>query len=76
MGGKLPRSSEARKALIQEMEDALADIQKKAVFFSTEERERVLGVYQRGIETLRRSASGSDLRPIGRLPRDPGPQAE
>ena len=40
------------------MEDALADIRKKAVFFSTEERERVLGVYQRGIKTLRRSTGG------------------
>lgn len=56
--GKLPRSSEARNALIREMEDALADIRKKAVFFSTEERERVLGVYQRGIKTLRRSTGG------------------
>ena len=33
MGGKLPRSSEARKALIQEMEDALVDIQKKQKTF-------------------------------------------
>ena len=56
--GKLPRSSEARNALISEMKEALADIQRKAVFFSAEERERVLGVYQRGIEALRRSTAG------------------
>ncbi len=56
--GRMPRSSEAQNALIQEMENALADIQQKAIFFSAEERERVLGVYQRGIETLRRSTGG------------------
>ena len=56
--GRMPRSSEAQNALIQEMEKALADIQQKAIFFSAEERERVLGVYQRGIETLRRSTGG------------------
>ena len=55
---KLPRSGEARNALISEMEEAQADIQHKAIFFSAEERERVLGVYQRGIEALRRSTSG------------------
>ncbi len=58
IGGKLPRSREARKALISEIEEALADIQQKAVFFSAEERERVLSVYQRGIEALRKSTTG------------------
>ena len=58
IGGKLPRSREARNALISEMEEALADIQQKAVFFSAEERERVLSVYQRGIEALRKSTTG------------------
>ncbi len=50
--GKLPRQSRARNALVQEMEDALADIQRKAVFFSEEEREGVLSVYRRGIKAL------------------------
>ncbi len=56
--GKLRRSSEARNALIREMEEALADIQQKAVFFSAEEREQVLEVYRRGIEALRKPSSG------------------
>ena len=56
--GQLPRSRMARNALIRDMEEALADIQRKAIFFSAKERERVLGVYQRGIETLRSSTSG------------------
>ena len=53
IGGKLPKQSQARKALLQEMEKAVSDIQRKAVFFSEKEREGVLSVYRRGIETLR-----------------------
>ena len=56
--GKMRRSGEARNALISEMEESLADIQRKAIFFSGEERQRVLRVYQRGIEALRISAGG------------------
>ena len=56
LGGKSIRMKDEVDYLVQQMEEARQTIASKALFPTKEERERVLAVYERGIETLQAKA--------------------
>ena len=53
LGGKSIRMKDEVEYLINQMEESRQTIATKALFANKEERERILSVYERGIETLR-----------------------
>jgi len=53
VGGKAIRQPEEVAYLVKQMEDAKQEIATKALFASPKEREAVLSVYEKGIQTLR-----------------------